>query len=209
MEVNSKKISTYIMLAVGAIFVILMIVQNNQSSESPYIKGLLSERANKDAQLKNAADSPIPEAQRADFQGLTYFEPNIQYIVKADYVQASGKDTLSLMTTSGAERKMIVAGAFKFQLQGLSHRLIAYSYLDPSIKELFIAFKDLTSGAETYGGGRYMDVKVDPNSIADVRLDFNKAYNPYCVYNENFVCPIPPKENSLLIEIRAGEKMRK
>jgi len=114
-----------------------------------------------------------------------------------------------LMTTSGAERKMIVAGAFQFKLQEVSHRLIAYRYLDASIKELFIPFKDLTSGAETYGGGRYMDIEVNPNSLEEIRLDFNKAYNPYCVYNENFVCPIPPKENNLLIEIRAGEKMKK
>jgi uncharacterized protein (DUF1684 family) len=113
------------------------------------------------------------------------------------------------MTTSGADRKMIVAGTFQFRLQGVSHRLIAYKYLDPSIKELFIPFKDLTSGVDTYGGGRYMDLEVNNNSLAEVRLDFNKAYNPYCVYNENFVCPIPPKENNLLIEIRAGEKMGK
>lgn len=209
MEINNKKISTYIMLAVGAIFVVLMIIQNNQSSESPYIKGLLVERANKDAQFNNAQDSPIKEEERTDFEGLVYFEPNIQYITKAKYVEASGSDTLSLMTTSGAERKMIVAGAFQFKLQEVSHRLIAYRYLDASIKELFIPFKDLTSGAETYGGGRYMDIEVNPNSLEEIRLDFNKAYNPYCVYNENFVCPIPPKDNNLLIEIRAGEKMKR
>jgi uncharacterized protein (DUF1684 family) len=167
------------------------------------------ERANKDAQFNNAQDSPIKEEERTDFEGLVYFEPNIQYITKAKYVEASGSDTLSLMTTSGAERKMIVAGAFQFKLQEVSHRLIAYRYLDASIKELFIPFKDLTSGAETYGGGRYMDIEVNPNSLEEIRLDFNKAYNPYCVYNENFVCPIPPKENNLLIEIRAGEKMKR
>lgn len=197
------------MLAVGAIFVLLMILQNNQSSESPYVKGLLSERANKNAQFKNAADSPIQEAAKLTFEGLTYFKPNIQYIAKGKFVEGNGKDTLSMMMTSGAERKMIVAGAFQFKLQDVNHRLIAYRYLDPSIKELFIPFKDLTSGAETYGGGRYLDLKVNPKSIAEVRLDFNKAYNPYCVYNENFVCPIPPKENNLLIEVRAGEKMAK
>ncbi len=209
MQINNKKYSTYIMFAVAALFLLLIILQTRQTSESPYIKGLQTTRADKDAQFKQAKDSPIPEANRAAFQGLTYFEPNIQYIVDAKFVAAEGKDTLSLMTTSGAERKMIVAGSFQFSLQGLNHRLIAYRYLDPSVKELFIPFKDLTSGAETYGGGRYMDLEVDLNSLAEIRLDFNKAYNPYCVYNEGFICPIPPKENNLLIEIRAGEKMAK
>ena len=67
---------------------------------------------------------------------------------------------------------------------------------------MFIPFRDATSGKETYGAGRYIDMAESEQYV----IDFNTAYNPFCVYNENYSCPIPPKENWLAVEIKAGEK---
>ena len=68
-------------------------------------------------------------------------------------------------------------------------------------------FNDMTSGTETYPGGRYLDLDRNPQGIYE--LDFNRAYNPYCYYNASYECPIPPQENRLKVPIRAGERMRR
>src|SRR5438445_448526 len=75
---------------------------------------------------------------------------------------------------------------------------------DPN--HLFIAFNDLTRGAETYPAGRYLD--LPPNGTNIYEVDFNRAYNPYCYYNQSYECPLPPKENQLKVPIRAGERMK-
>jgi uncharacterized protein (DUF1684 family) len=72
-------------------------------------------------------------------------------------------------------------------------------------KYLFIPFRDLTSGKESYGGGRYIDTEIPAGET--LILDFNRAYNPYCAYSHRYSCPIPPEENTLKVEIRAGEKV--
>ena len=71
---------------------------------------------------------------------------------------------------------------------------------------LFVPFSDLTSGTETYAAGRYLD--LDPTNTGLYEIDFNRAYNPYCAYNESYDCPYPPSSNRLKIPIRAGERMR-
>jgi uncharacterized protein (DUF1684 family) len=71
---------------------------------------------------------------------------------------------------------------------------------------LFLAFGDETSAVESYGAGRYLDIKKVPGSTS-ITLDFNLAYNPYCAYNDTYSCPLPPKENLLPVAIRAGEKV--
>ncbi len=73
-----------------------------------------------------------------------------------------------------------------------------------NVTDFFLPFGDLTNGDSSYGTGRYLNVKVSENKL--IELDFNKAYNPYCAYNDNFSCPIPPKENRLNVKIEAGEK---
>ena len=73
-------------------------------------------------------------------------------------------------------------------------------------KTYSILFRDVTSGKETYGGGRYLE--LDPANLSDnqVLLDFNAAYNPYCAYNPGYACPLPPKENTVSVPVRAGER---
>ena len=80
-------------------------------------------------------------------------------------------------------------------------------YRDPQDGALFLPFRDTTSGAESYGAGRYLE--VEPTDDGKLRVDFNYAYSPYCAYcayNDRWSCPIPPAENRLGVAIRAGER---
>jgi uncharacterized protein len=78
--------------------------------------------------------------------------------------------------------------------------------MGPFRGKLFLAFGDATSGNETYGAGRYLDINKVPGGASTITLDFNKAYNPYCAYDYTFSCPLPPRENLLNAAIKAGEK---
>jgi uncharacterized protein (DUF1684 family) len=98
-------------------------------------------------------------------------------------------------------------GYFEFDAGGKMCRVQVYRTIEniqAGGRELFIPFRDATSGQETYGAGRYLDLRE--NTTGAYELDFNKAYNPYCAYTETYSCPVPPAENTLPIPIPAGEK---
>jgi uncharacterized protein (DUF1684 family) len=97
-------------------------------------------------------------------------------------------------------------GALEFVLKGQRLKLSAFTEADdPKPGRLFVPFTDLTTGTETYAGGRYLDLDRTATGIYD--LDFNRAYHPYCFYNSTYDCPYPPPENRLPVPIRAGERM--
>jgi hypothetical protein len=97
-------------------------------------------------------------------------------------------------------------GTLGFTVNGTPLTLVAFADLEStSMNRLFVPFTDTTSGTDTYGGGRYLELEKTPTGLYD--LDFNRAYHPFCVYNPTFDCPIPPKENRLPIAIRAGERL--
>jgi hypothetical protein len=91
----------------------------------------------------------------------------------------------------------------RFEVGGEPARVTLFA--SPDTHELFLPFRDATSGKETYGAGRYLEVEP-PNADGRVVVDFNDAYNPYCAYNASWSCPIPPGENWLAVPIRAGER---
>ena len=103
-------------------------------------------------------------------------------------------------------------GILKFTLNRKNHELTIYQSQDDSKDEkyknyLFLPFTDDTSGNESYGGGRYMDVMTtDIKKDNTILLNFNNTYNPYCAYNDKYSCPLTPKKNHLNIEINAGVK---
>ena len=110
-------------------------------------------------------------------------------------------------TTTGRESTEVVYGIAKFTLNGKDHELEIYQSPELITQAeyedyLFLPFTDNTNGEETYGGGRYLDLRIPKGN--KIILNFNKAYNPYCAYNTNYSCPITPRENYLDIEIKAG-----
>jgi uncharacterized protein (DUF1684 family) len=153
-------------------------------------------------------ESPIPVPERAAFEGLSYYPIDPAYrlpaLLKED--KSGPPLTIELQTSANVPRKMRRVGTLAFTLQGLPYTLLAFNDIDAAdLKRLFVPFGDLTSGRETYGGGRYIELDRTPTGFYD--LDFNRAYHPYCLYNPSFECPVPPRENRLLVAVLAGEKL--
>jgi uncharacterized protein (DUF1684 family) len=101
----------------------------------------------------------------------------------------------------GMEDEAEIQGTLVFQVKGKEYRLLPLGN-----KELFVIFGDETNGTETYGGGRFLSVP-EPDQEGHTIIDFNKAYNPPCVYSEHATCPLPPLDNQLELRVTAGEKM--
>src|SRR6266850_3996563 len=145
-------------------------------------------------------DSPLSDEQRVSFAGLRYFDPdpNLHYEVALERACAGPPEEVE--TNDGSVQLMPRAGTLRFSVGGKDAVLVAY---DQGHK-LFVPFRDATSGSETYGSGRYVEAEPIGHDTYDV--DFNTAYNPYCAYGDDWICPLPPRENWLDVPIRAGEK---
>jgi len=162
----------------------------------------------RDKSFRNAGETPLLNEDFLKFKGLEYFDADTKFAVKAKFEKTSDEQIFMMPTSIGTTRKYFKYGVLKFDLGGKSHSLNVYQS-ESSAKQnglLFVPFKDLTNGKETYGAGRYLDIKIPTGDEAV--LDFNFAYSPNCAYgNDKFSCPIPPKENFLQTEIKAGEKI--
>jgi uncharacterized protein (DUF1684 family) len=169
-----------------------------------YAAKIAEDRAAKDAQFAAGAD-PVPTARHKDLLPLVYFPIDPEYNVPGVLKPVEDKTVFEMPTSIGTMRQMRRVGSLEFTLKGTQLKLIVFvEVADP--KHLFIAFNDLTSGTETYPAGRYLD--LPPNGTNIYEVDFNRAYNPYCYYNQAYECPYPPRENRLTIPIRAGEKIK-
>ncbi len=168
---------------------------------------IVSERRQKDLAFKSGSESPIPEADRAGFEGLSYYpvDPGLRFRVRLRRYERP--ERLRLATNTGEMRDAIKYGYFEFEVDGEACRLQVYRTEgggQAGTPYLFIPFRDLTSGRETYGAGRYLDLKENTSGVYE--LDFNRAYNPLCAYGGSYSCPLPPEENRLPVAIRAGER---
>ncbi len=172
-----------------------------------YAAEIKKEREDRDRFMRTSEESPFKN-NREEFKGLSYYEPDLKYRVIADLVPIKKKEVVSLSTNDGKEQRYQQYAYAEFDLNGYHHKMLILEIIDmgPFRGKLFFAFGDETSADETYGAGRYLDLEKVPGSQT-ITLDFNKAYNPYCAYNETYSCPLPPRENLLTIPIRAGEKV--
>jgi uncharacterized protein len=162
---------------------------------------LIRERADRDAFLAEHYASPIPEEHRAAFGGLEYFPPDQAWEIKGHF-EPTDPHKVSIPSTTGTESPYTMVGLAVLRIGGDSYRLMV---LDDGDGGMFVPFRDATSGLESYGGGRY--VRIEPQRDGSVTVDFNAAKNPWCVYDEEFVCPLPPAGNWISEPIPAGEKM--
>lgn len=164
-------------------------------------------RESKDRFFMKDWQSPIPLEDRSQFSGLEYYPPNPDYLFILKLYEHSDKKMLQIEDTGGNIRNLLRWGEFRFKAGDDECVLQAYKS-DPKEERLFIPFRDITSGKETYGAGRYIDLDYERDKTPDGKwiLDFNKAYNPWCAYSQNYVCPFVPPENWLKVPIPAGEK---
>ncbi len=139
------------------------------------------------------------------FLPLKYFPPDPEYAVPASLNPSTERTPVEMVTSAGKIRKHERVGVLEFTLKGQPMTLGAYVEEGASLKRLFVPFKDMTSGTETYAAGRYLELDATASGV--YTIDFNKAFNPYCYYNASYDCPYPPRESVLSLPIRAGERL--
>jgi len=161
------------------------------------------------AEYKDASTSPLKDKDRRNFKGLEFFKFDSTYVVTAKLERTPDESPFEMKTTTDRLPVYVKYGVVTFQLKGQEYHLNLYQNQDLNKKDspedyLFMPFLDDTNGEESYGGGRYIDLRIPKGD--EVEIDFNKAYNPYCAYNEKYSCPIVPRENYLDLKVEAGVK---
>ena len=159
--------------------------------------------------FKDASLSPLKPKDLKNFQGLDFFEFDSIYVVKAKIEETKESLPFKMKTTTDIPTDVRKYADLFFQISDKEFELSVYENLEYEGVEgyenyLFLPFLDETNENETYGGGRYLDLFL--NGTDSIIIDFNKAYNPKCVYDENFSCPIVPRKNFLNTRIEAGVK---
>ncbi|MBO0934247.1 DUF1684 domain-containing protein [Fibrella aquatilis] len=191
-------------VGIGVGWLLLLPSQPSTAAVDPaaYQTELAAARQKKDEFMRNSADSPI--TNKTTFKGLTYFAPDLSFRVQAklEPFPEGNREKLVITMTDGSEEVYEKYGHATFTLAGKSCRLLLLTYQ----KTLTVLFQDATSGHESYGGGRYLEIAPEAVSNNTVILDFNAAYNPYCAYNPTYACPLPPPENKLDVAVKAGER---
>ena len=173
-----------------------------------YPQAVANFRAEKDEYFRLAHDSPIPHDQRHDFVGLPYFP--VDEALRFDSLNlepyaGSEPARFQIPTSDGKLRDAERAGVFRIQLGGATQTLTGYTFASGDSASVFVPFLDGTSGTESYGAGRYLDLYAEEDGT--YTLDFNLAYHPSCVYASHFSCPLTPAENRLSTRIEAGERL--
>ncbi|MGB3777675.1 MAG: DUF1684 domain-containing protein [Tunicatimonas sp.] len=158
------------------------------------------------------ATSPLIPGDLEDFNGLPFYPIDAQLRVTARFVRTPGSPPFAMPTSTPRRTIYEQYGKALFTLQDTAYELLIYQSHELRVTEkyrdhLFLPFTDLTSGGETYGGGRYLELTIPVGDT--IVIDFNKAYHPYCAYNPKYACPIPPRENNLTVAIRAGVRLEK
>ena len=176
-------------------------------SPDAYVKSIKTHRKTYKKDFLSNEHSPL---LKQDLKSLNFYPPKARYRVTADFTRTPDAEEFAMATVSGVNQAYIKYGTADFTLEGKKLQLAIYKNLRlarmPMYKDhLFMPFKDLTNGDETYGGGRYLDLKISEIKNGKIVLDFNKVYNPYCAYSDGYSCPVPPRENHLDFAVRAGE----
>jgi uncharacterized protein len=173
-----------------------------------YPDAIANYRADKDEFFREADGSPLPPEDRATFLGLPYFPVKealrFEGLTLEPYT-GSEPASFQIPTSDGRLREAVRAGVFRFELGGVTHTLTGYTFAQGHSDSLFVPFLDATSGTESYGAGRYLDLYPEQNGT--YALDFNLAYHPSCVYDARHSCPLTPAENRLPVRIEAGERL--
>lgn len=157
----------------------------------------------------DAKTSPLEAGDLAVFKTLEFYPISEEFIVKAKFIRTKNEKAFKMKTSTNRAPLYVKYGEVHFSIKGVACMLNLYRDIALSRKaeyknNLFLPFSDLTSGNDTYIGGRYIDLKIP--AADSIVIDFNTAYNPYCAYNHNYSCPRVPLENDLQVQIEAGVK---
>jgi uncharacterized protein (DUF1684 family) len=169
-------------------------------------------RTEADSFFRYDPGSPFNKDREAHFDSIKWFPPNLKYYFRSELYKYPDPQTLIVFGTKGEQRHELRYGYFKIICEDNEYRLNVYktppSENKPSIPPNYLSvwFTDGTTGKQTYGVGRYVEIgeeNPDPNHV--YVIDMNKAYNPYCAYSSIYSCAIPRKEDHFDFPILAGE----
>lgn len=196
------------MKAISLFFIGLFFVTSCSQKKQP-IQGETEFQRNLNSEFKDASKSPLKKKDRKDFRGLEFFKVDSAYVVQATLKTTPDEQSFKMKTTTDRLPEYVKYGEITFNLENETFTLNVFRNLELMKEEgfedyLFLPFLDDTNGDETYGGGRYLDLRIPEGDVMIV--DFNKAYNPYCAYNEKYSCPIVPRDNYVGVNIKAGVK---
>lgn len=157
----------------------------------------------------NPKTSPLMAEDISTFKSLDFYPINEKFFVVAKFIRTEDEKPFEMKTSTDRKPMYVKYGVAYFDIDGSTFKLNIYKNIELSKMEeykdyLFLPFSDLSSGNESYIGGKYIDLKIPKGDT--ITIDFNKSYNPYCAYNFKYSCPKLPLENDLNIEIRAGVK---
>lgn len=179
----------------------------NQVTKNSYNNEILQFHYKLNVEFSDKKTSPLKSEDFNDFKQLSFFPINEALKITAHFKRTPNEPVFEMQTNT--ERKPLYTqyGIASFSINGKNCSLRIYQnqelVLDPEYtNHLFIPFNDLTNGEETYDAGRYIDLKASEGD--SITIDFNRAYNPYCAYNDKYSCPLPPRENDLAVKIKAG-----
>lgn len=191
------------------LFLLFLLISCNFQHKRPLV-GDTEYQRQLNASFKDASKSPLKKKDLKNFKGLDFFPVDSSFIVIARLEKIENAPTFQMATST--ERKALYQeyGVLKFNLKSKDFELTVYQSQDELEDEkykddLYLAFTDATSGNESYGAGRYLDIKTtDEQANGTILLNFNNTFNPYCAYNELFSCPLTPRKNHLDIKVKAG-----
>jgi uncharacterized protein (DUF1684 family) len=178
-------------------------------SKEEHEKQVAAFQAELNKEYSDASRSPLPAAVRRKFTGLQFFPINYAACVAARFVRDSTQAPFGMQTSTDRKPLYRKYGELQFTFNGQPQHLAVYQSLDLQRRKgyedyLFVPFTDQTNGHSSYGGGRYIDLRMGQIKNGQLALDFNTAYNPYCAYNSGYSCPVPPAESRLSVPIEAG-----
>ena len=213
MEKKDKLYFWRIKIIMNRILIILVVLFTMSCTQDKRpILGDTDYQKKQNAKFKDASTSPLTKKDRKEFEGLDFFKFDSTFVVTAELKLIPDTKWFNMKTTTKRLSKERIYGVLTLSIHNEAYSLNVYQGEENMQTEgledyLFLPFLDDTNGEESYGGGRYIDLRIPVSDT--IIIDFNRAYNPYCVYNEKFSCPIVPRDNYLPIEIKAGVKSYK
>lgn len=175
--------------------------------EADWRDRISAHRAEKDEFFRSGEASPIPATERDTFEGLSYFPLDPDFRFEARFVRSDRPEAVTLPANRGPDVEIERVGTVGFTVDG-AHETLAV-YRSNGVNDCLVPFGDETNGESTWEGGRYLTLDVGAVETDDtvVVLDFNLAYHPFCVFDDEYVAVRAPPENQLSVAIRAGERI--
>ena len=191
------------------LFLSVFLLTSCATLQERMIKDVKAHQNSENKHFRNKEKTILTPEDFDHFTGLDFYPINLKYLIEANFVRTPNEKPFLMPTTTDRLPEYVKYGEAHFSLDGKELKLELYqstkAYEEEGYEDyLFLPFTDLTSGNGSYGGGRFLDARIPKGD--KIVLNFNKAYNPYCAYNNKYSCPIPPKENDLLVNIEAGVK---